>query len=104
MIVSPRIAVTPINPRNTHDSPAPAAREPLLALPAIDRHRLDISKAFDSVSWSFIVEILGRVGFGRRWIDLICLILSTTSTQVLVNGVLGDTIFHHRGLRQCYLY
>ena len=41
-----------------------------------------------------------RVGFGQRWLDLFCLILSTASTQVLVNGVPGDTIFHHRGLRQ----
>jgi len=62
--------------------------------------KLDISKAFDFVSWSFLVEILRRVGFGQRWLDLICLILSTASTQVLVNGVPGDTIFHHRGLRQ----
>jgi hypothetical protein len=62
--------------------------------------KLDISKAFDSVSWSFLPEIMGKVGFGQRWRDLICLILSTSSTQILVNGEPGDTIFHHRGLRQ----
>jgi len=62
--------------------------------------KLDISKAFDSVSWSFLLEVMCKVGFGQRWRDLICLILSTSSTQVLVNGVPGDTILHHRGLRQ----
>jgi len=67
--------------------------------------KLEISKAFDSVSWSFLLEVMCKVGFGQRWRDLICLILSTSSTQVLVNGVPGDTILHHRGLRQgnpCY--
>ena len=62
--------------------------------------KLDISKAFDSVSWSFLLEIMSKVGFGQRWRDLICLILSTSSTQVLVNGEPGETIYHHRGLRQ----
>jgi hypothetical protein len=62
--------------------------------------KLDISKAFDSVSWSFLLEIMRKVGFSQRWRDLICLILSTSSTQILVNGEPGDTIFHHRGLRQ----
>jgi hypothetical protein len=53
--------------------------------------KLDISKAFDSV--------LQRLGFGQHWCDLICLILSTSSTQVQVNGEPGETIVHRRGLR-----
>jgi len=60
---------------------------------------LDISKAFDSVSWSFLLEVICKVGFGQRWRYLICLLLSTSSTQVLVNGEPRDTIFHHHGLR-----
>jgi hypothetical protein len=62
--------------------------------------KLDISKAFDSVSWSFLLEIMRKVGFGQRWRDLICLILPTSLTQILVNREPRDTIFHHRGLRQ----
>ena len=62
--------------------------------------KLDISKAFDSVSWSFLLEILRHVGFGQRWCNLICLILSTSSTQILVNGEPGEFIVHRRGLRQ----
>ena len=62
--------------------------------------KLDISKAFDSVSWSFLLEILQHVGFGQRWCDLLCLILSTSSTQVLVNGEPGAAIHHKCGLRQ----
>jgi len=48
--------------------------------------KLDISKAFDSVSWPFLLEVLHHLGFGRRWCNLLCLILSTSSTQVMVNG------------------
>ena len=60
--------------------------------------KLDISKAFDSVSWSFLIEVLKHLGFGQKWCNLLCLVLSTSSTRILVNGVLGDVIYHHRGL------
>jgi hypothetical protein len=56
-------------------------------------------KNFDSVSWSFLLEVLRHEGFGQRWCDLLCLILSTSSTQALVNGEPREIITHHRGLR-----
>jgi hypothetical protein len=58
---------------------------------------LDISKVSDSVSWAFLLEVLHNMGFGRKWRNLMCLLLSTSSTQVLVNGVPGESILHHRG-------
>jgi hypothetical protein len=62
--------------------------------------KLNISKAFDSVSWSFLLEVMEYVGFGRRWCDLISLLLSTSSTRILVNGEPGLPIIHKRGLQQ----
>jgi hypothetical protein len=62
--------------------------------------KLDISKAFDSVSWPFLLEVLRHVGFGPKWCDLISLLLSMSTTQVLVNGQPGFPIHHQRGLRQ----
>jgi hypothetical protein len=59
--------------------------------------KLDITKAFDSVSWSFLLEVMQQVGFGQIWRDII---LSSASTQVLLNGIPGDVIHHRRGLRQ----
>jgi len=62
--------------------------------------KLDITKAFDSVSWAFLLEVLRKLGFGSRWRDLVCALLTSSSTQVLLNGTPGDFIQHKRGLRQ----
>jgi exonuclease III len=62
--------------------------------------KLDISKAFDSVSWAFLLEVLQKLGFGQVWCDIICGLLATSSTRILLNGLPGDWIGHQRGLRQ----
>ena len=62
--------------------------------------KLDIGKAFDSVSWPFLLEVLEHVGFGLFWHNLIAKLLCSSSTRVLVNGEPGDLICHQQGLRQ----
>jgi len=62
--------------------------------------KLDISKAFDSVSWPFPLEVSQHLGFRQFWRDIISGLLSSSSTQVLLNGVPRDRIHHRRGLRQ----
>uniref|UniRef100_A0A452YQC4 Reverse transcriptase domain-containing protein n=1 Tax=Aegilops tauschii subsp. strangulata TaxID=200361 RepID=A0A452YQC4_AEGTS len=62
--------------------------------------KLDIAKAFDSVSWEYLIELLQKLGFSRQWIDWIALLLSTSSSACLLNGVLGNCFLHMRGLRQ----
>jgi mannosylglycoprotein endo-beta-mannosidase len=62
--------------------------------------KLDITKAFDTVDWAFLLDVLTRLGFGRIWTSMVCGILGTASTRVLVNGVAGDLIYNQRGLRQ----
>ena len=61
--------------------------------------KLDITKAFDSVSWPFILEVLQHVGFGSVWCDIISGLLASSSTQILLNGSPGERIKHRRGLR-----
>lgn len=63
---------------------------------------LDISKAFDSVSWAFLTEVLAHLGFDPIWRNLISNLLHTASTQILVNGQPGVEIKHQGGLRQGY--
>jgi len=61
---------------------------------------LDISKAFDSVDWALLLEILAHLGFGAVWRNLVSNLLHSASTQVLLNGEPGDFITHRRGLQQ----
>jgi hypothetical protein len=63
-------------------------------------YKLDITKAFDSVSWPFLVEVMEQLGFGQIWRDIICGLLASSSTQVMLNGFPGQHIIHRRGLRQ----
>jgi hypothetical protein len=62
--------------------------------------KVDIAKAFDSVSWPFLLEVLQHIGFPRRWTNWISVLLSTSSTRVILNGRPGNRITHARGLRQ----
>ena len=62
--------------------------------------KVDIAKAFDTVNWSFLLSLLQHLGFSRRWLDWISLILSSASTRVILNGSPGRRICHARGLRQ----
>jgi len=62
--------------------------------------KLDITKAFDSVSWPFLLEVLRKLGFGQIWCDIVSGLLSSSSTQVLLNGSPGERISYQRGMRQ----
>jgi hypothetical protein len=62
--------------------------------------KLDISKAFDSICWSFMLDMLAALGFSIKWRDWIAALLGTTTSKVLINGEPTLGIRHARGLRQ----
>lgn len=62
--------------------------------------KLDISKAFDTVSWEYVLDMLENRGFSPRWREWITLLFRTAHSTVLLNGVAGMTINHARGFRQ----
>lgn len=62
--------------------------------------KIDISKAFDSVQWSFVLKILSALGFPVRFIHWINLCITTPSFSVQVNGDLAGYFQSSRGLRQ----
>uniref|UniRef100_A0A453BXC0 Reverse transcriptase domain-containing protein n=1 Tax=Aegilops tauschii subsp. strangulata TaxID=200361 RepID=A0A453BXC0_AEGTS len=62
--------------------------------------KLDIEKAFDTVSWDYLLELLQQLGFSARWRDWVALLLSPASSAVSLNGVPGRHFAHRRGLRQ----
>jgi hypothetical protein len=71
-----------------------ARRQPTFLL------KIDIVRTFNSVAWQFLLEILQHMGFPNGWLNWISIILSSTSTQVLLNGSSGERICHAHGLRQ----
>ena len=48
--------------------------------------KLNISKAYDRVEWSFLEAVMRRMGFTERWIQLMMVGVKTVSYSVLVNG------------------
>jgi retron-type reverse transcriptase len=62
--------------------------------------KLDFEKAFDKVEHSFIIQVLQHKGFGDKWCQWIRLILSSATSAVFLNGVLGSVFHCKRGVRQ----
>jgi hypothetical protein len=62
--------------------------------------KLDIKKAFDSVRWDYLVDLLQRLGFPPRFRNWLVAILHSASSRVLLNGVPGSPLAHGQGLRQ----
>jgi len=62
--------------------------------------KLDISKAFDSVGWQYLLEVFTALGFSAKWHDWISDLLRSSSSKILVNGAPSRNIPHARGLRQ----
>ncbi|WZZ59978.1 hypothetical protein YC2023_060085 [Brassica napus] len=60
---------------------------------------IDISKAFDSVQWSFLMNTLKAMEFPGKFIHWISLCVTTASFSVQVNGVLAGYFQSRRGLR-----
>lgn len=62
--------------------------------------KLDFAKAFDSIGWKFLEDVLAARGFGSKWLRWIKACLYDADSQVIVNGVPGPHIRCKRGLRQ----
>ena len=62
--------------------------------------KIDFEKAYDSVNWSFLYYMLGRMGFPKRWVKWIKGCVESASISVLVNGSPTNEFQMERGLRQ----
>jgi hypothetical protein len=60
--------------------------------------KIDLAKAFNSVGWVFLLDLLTAVACPRTWMNLISTLLSTASTRILLNGIPCER--HGRGLQQ----
>jgi hypothetical protein len=62
--------------------------------------KIDISKAFDSLSWEFLLDVLQCRGFGTRWRFWISYLLSSASTSICLNGERSSSFCLAWGVRQ----
>ncbi|GJS00325.1 RNA-directed DNA polymerase, eukaryota [Tanacetum coccineum] len=62
--------------------------------------KVDFEKAFDSVRWDFVDDVLNKFGFGERWRTWIQSCLRSSRGSILVNGSPTEEFQFFRGLKQ----
>ena len=51
---------------------------------------IDFEKAFDSISWSFMFNVLEKLGFGQGFIEWIKILNKNITTSVIQAGVKSE--------------
>jgi len=62
--------------------------------------KVDFEKAYDSIDWNYLNEVMVKMGFPTLWRKWIKECVGTATTSVLVNGSPTDEFMLGRGLRQ----
>eukprot|EP00253_Pinus_taeda_P002091 PITA_02091 len=62
--------------------------------------KIDLSKAFDMLSWVYIQSMLTSFGFSPVWVRWIMSLISSTFFSILVNGIPSTPFQPSRGIRQ----
>ncbi|GJR46898.1 RNA-directed DNA polymerase, eukaryota [Tanacetum coccineum] len=62
--------------------------------------KVDFEKAFDSVRWDFLEDVMKKFGFGSRWCNWIISCLKSSKGSVLVNGSPTSEFQYFKGLKQ----
>eukprot|EP00253_Pinus_taeda_P021967 PITA_21967 len=62
--------------------------------------QLDLSKAYDKVSWNYLEAILDAFGFCKHWVNWILALIKSSRFSILVNGAPSELFSPSRGIRQ----
>lgn len=62
--------------------------------------KVDFEKAYDTVDWSFLLELLRARGFSDKWVGWINAILTSSKAKFLINGRQCGYVRYRKGLRQ----
>lgn len=61
--------------------------------------KLDMSKSYDRVEWSFLEKMMLRMGFAEKWVRLILRCVTSVSYSVRINHSSYGSIIPSRGIR-----
>lgn len=62
--------------------------------------KIDFEKAFDSISWPFLDEVMMQMNFGSKWRRWIRSCLDSASVSILINGSPSNEFCLEKGVRQ----
>ncbi|GJR47194.1 RNA-directed DNA polymerase, eukaryota [Tanacetum coccineum] len=62
--------------------------------------KVDFEKAYDSVRWDFLDEVLSKFGFGSIWRKWIQVCLNSSRGSILINGSPTEEFQFYKGLKQ----
>ncbi|GJY69402.1 RNA-directed DNA polymerase, eukaryota, partial [Tanacetum coccineum] len=62
--------------------------------------KVDFEKAFDTVRWDFLDDVLKKFGFGNKWCEWIQKCLKSSRGSILVNGSPTEEFQFFKGLKQ----
>lgn len=62
--------------------------------------KIDMSKAYDRVEWTFLQSTLHKFGFSQQAVDLIMVGTTTSTFSILINGAAEGFIKPTKGIRQ----
>ncbi|GKG20284.1 RNA-directed DNA polymerase, eukaryota, reverse transcriptase zinc-binding domain protein, partial [Tanacetum coccineum] len=62
--------------------------------------KVDFEKAYDSVRWDFLDEVLNKFGFGEKWCKWIQACLKSSRGSIIINGSPTEEFQFGKGLKQ----
>ena len=62
--------------------------------------KVDFEKAYDSVRWDYLDDILKKFGFGDKWCDWILNCLKSSRGSIIINGSPTEEFQFFKGLKQ----